>query len=91
MQQRLSFARVLLHRPAWVLMEEATSAFDASTERELLEMLRRELPDSTFVAFGARPAIDQIFDRRIALTRSERAEPLDDASRAASASVKSPR
>ncbi len=45
-QQRLGFARVLLQRPAWIFMEEATDAFDPRSEQMILEMLHRELPSS---------------------------------------------
>ncbi len=45
-QQRLGFARVLLQRPAWIFMEEATDAFDPKGEQLILEMLHRELPDT---------------------------------------------
>ena len=66
-QQRLSFARVLLHRPAWVMMEEATSAFDPSTERQLIEAVFHALPRTAWVAFGVHPLGDRLFDRKIVL------------------------
>lgn len=34
-QQRLSFARVLLHQPAYTLLDEATSALDQTNEEQL--------------------------------------------------------
>lgn len=38
-QQRLSVARVLLKRPAWVFADEATSALDKATEARIYEQL----------------------------------------------------
>ena len=32
-QQRLAFARVLLHKPDWVFMDEATSALDEDIQK----------------------------------------------------------
>lgn len=48
-KQCLAFARVLLSRPDWLFMDEATSAMDAKTEQELLLMLSKELPKTTCV------------------------------------------
>jgi putative ATP-binding cassette transporter len=38
-QQRLSIARVLLHRPRYVVLDEATSALDESNERAIYDLL----------------------------------------------------
>ncbi len=46
--QRLALARVLFHKPKWVVMDEATSALDEKAERELLSILREKLPDTAF-------------------------------------------
>lgn len=69
-QQRLAFARVLLHRPAWVLMEEATDGFDGEGEREMLELLRRELPGTSIVAIRYRNGDRSHYTREIVLQRA---------------------
>jgi ABC-type uncharacterized transport system fused permease/ATPase subunit len=38
-QQRLAFARLLLHQPAWAILDEATSALDADNEALLYGQL----------------------------------------------------
>ena len=38
-QQRLSFARLLLHRPKFAVLDEATSALDDANEQRLYEQL----------------------------------------------------
>ncbi len=43
-QQRIAFARVLLHKPQAVFMDEATSALDEGLEYTLYTLLRIELP-----------------------------------------------
>jgi putative ATP-binding cassette transporter len=69
-QQRLAFARVLLHRPAWVLMEEATDGFDGDGEREMLELLQRELPGVSIVAIRYRNGERSLYGREIVLKRA---------------------
>ena len=53
-QQRLAFARVLIVQPDWVFLDEATSALDEPREKEMYELLRRELPQLGIVSVGHR-------------------------------------
>jgi putative ATP-binding cassette transporter len=53
-QQRLSMARVLLHRPAWVVLDDATSSLDEASERAIHALLAERLAESGFVVFGER-------------------------------------
>ena len=57
-QQRLGFARVLMQRPAWIFMEEATDAFDPKGERLILEMLHRQLPDTAVLTISFHPGLE---------------------------------
>jgi putative ATP-binding cassette transporter len=70
-QQRLAFARVLIHRPAWVLMDEATAALDEEAEASLLAMLREELRETAVVSIGHRPGLAAFHDRTFELVRCE--------------------
>jgi vitamin B12/bleomycin/antimicrobial peptide transport system ATP-binding/permease protein len=56
-QQRLAFVRALLHRPNTLFLDEATSAVDAETEKELYELIIRELPDSTVISIAHRASV----------------------------------
>jgi len=64
--QRLALARSILIKPDWLFLDEATSALDKASEAELLELLRRELPDSTIVILAHREpgnlSIDSVID-----------------------------
>ncbi len=53
-RQRLVLLRLLLQQPRWAFLDEATSALDPQREREVLALLRRELPDTTFVLVAHR-------------------------------------
>jgi ABC-type uncharacterized transport system fused permease/ATPase subunit len=63
-QQRLQFARVLLHMPDWVFLDEATSALDEPAEQALYECLRRELPGTTIVSVGHRSTLRRLHDEQ---------------------------
>ena len=53
-QQRLALARLLLLKPQWAFLDEATSALDVAAERQLLGLLRRELPGTAFIIVAHR-------------------------------------
>ena len=62
-QQRLSFARLLLHRPDWILLAEATNALDKASQREIAELLVAEFPKATILATGHDGLFDGFFKR----------------------------
>ncbi|MBN8940211.1 MAG: ABC transporter ATP-binding protein/permease [Rhizobiales bacterium] len=85
-RQRLALIRLLVERPAWAFLDEPTSALDETAERSLLEWLRRELPETTFVIIAHRRPIGLGPLRELALSpappsadvsdRQARAEPV---------------
>jgi putative ATP-binding cassette transporter len=64
-QQRIGFARALLHRPGWLFLDEASSALDGATEGQLYALLERELPETTWVSIGHRAALERFHRRRL--------------------------
>lgn len=68
-QQQLGFARVLLRRPAWIFMEEATDAFDPEGERQILETLLRELPEATLLNISFHKGLEDLHGRTLSLSR----------------------
>jgi putative ATP-binding cassette transporter len=62
-RQRLSFARMLLHRPDWIFLSEATNALDAEAQREMAALLVKEFPSATIVAVGEAGLPDGFFQR----------------------------
>jgi putative ATP-binding cassette transporter len=62
-QQRLSFARMLLHRPDWIFLAEATNALDEAAQREMAELLVAEIPSAAVVAVGPAGLFDGFVQR----------------------------
>jgi len=54
-QQRLAFARVLVHAPRIVILDEATSALDSANEAALYGRLRES--GTTLISIAHRPAV----------------------------------
>lgn len=68
-QQRLGMARLLLHRPAWIFIENATDAFTPKAEILMMEMLHHELPNSTLMNINLHGATTPFHDRALILDR----------------------
>jgi putative ATP-binding cassette transporter len=62
-QQRLSFARMLLHRPDWIFLAEATNALDEAAQREMAALLVAEFPSAAVVAVGRAGLFNGFFQR----------------------------
>jgi ATP-binding cassette subfamily C protein len=82
--QRLLLAQVLLRQPALAVLDEATGALDAASEREVLDALRRRLPRTALVVVSHRTGLAAMADQllqidgsgvAVALRRREFAEP----------------
>jgi putative ATP-binding cassette transporter len=68
-QQRVAFARIFLHRPHWVFLDEATSSLDEASEARLYRLLNEKLPGSTVVSIGHRATLGEFHGRRMAVER----------------------
>jgi putative ATP-binding cassette transporter len=69
--EQMGFARILLHRPAWIFLDEATSSLDDETQAAVLSGLRSELPNSAVLTFSARSGLEAFHDWTLTLTKSE--------------------
>ncbi len=63
-RQLLAMARVLLQRPDWILLDEATSGLDEEAERGIYEVLLERLPHATVISLGAHASLMDLLPRR---------------------------
>ena len=68
-KQRLTIARVLLHRPDIIVLDEATAALDPKSQDELMKMLSEEMEGLTILSVGHRPELEQFHSRKLTLER----------------------
>ena len=64
-QQRLAIARAVLLRPAWLLLDESTSAVEEKLEAELYAMLKQRLPETTIISIGHRSTLAALHRRHL--------------------------
>ncbi len=68
-KQRLTFARVLLHRPDIIVLDEATSALDPRSQDSIMQLLSDEMEGLTIISVGHRPELEQFHSRKLTLER----------------------
>jgi putative ATP-binding cassette transporter len=61
-QQRVAFARVLLHAPDFVFLDEATSALDPQLEARLYTALIQMLPSAAIISVAHRVELSRFHD-----------------------------
>ncbi|HVE44303.1 MAG TPA: ABC transporter ATP-binding protein/permease [Gammaproteobacteria bacterium] len=64
-QERVAFARVLLHRPDWVFLDETTAMLDFENEEHLYNLLHTTLPHCSVVSIGHHGNLTAYHDQRI--------------------------
>jgi putative ATP-binding cassette transporter len=67
--QRVAFARVLIHKPDWVFLDEGTSALDLPHEAHLFELIKRTLPDCSLISIGHQPSVEVFHDYQFDLSQ----------------------
>ncbi|MBV8766625.1 MAG: ABC transporter ATP-binding protein/permease [Hyphomicrobiales bacterium] len=82
-QQALSFARVLLHAPRWVLLDDALGAVEPEKRERLVEIFRKELAGSAVISTGRANSREDFYGKVLHLRRCPRAERVTAGSSAA--------
>ncbi len=72
-RQRLAIARLLLHRPAVVILDDALGALEEPAQHAMLARLRQDLPDATIISLGQRAAAPGVHDKELVVERSAHA------------------
>ena len=66
-QERLAFARLLLHKPGWVFLDEATAALDEDSQDRVMGLFNDELKNTTVLSIGHRPDLAAYHTRTLQL------------------------
>jgi vitamin B12/bleomycin/antimicrobial peptide transport system ATP-binding/permease protein len=64
-QQRIGFARMLLHRPDWIFFADATDALDDEGQHEMAALLQEEFASATMLAADTRAVFCSFFQRTL--------------------------
>lgn len=66
-QERIAFARLILHRPAWIFLDEATAALDEDSQRHIMGLFDDELKGSAVLSIAHRPDLAAYYTRTLQL------------------------
>ena len=66
-KQRLAFARVLIANPNLVVMDEATSALDLGSQKKLMNLIHKRLPNATIIGVGHQPDLEAFYGRKLVI------------------------
>jgi putative ATP-binding cassette transporter len=69
-QQRIALARMLLHKPDWVIQDEAMSELDEENRRLAEDLFREELAHAALISIGRKDGNGRFYDRIIELQLS---------------------
>jgi len=67
-QQRVGFARALIHRPSILLLDEPATTLEESEARDLYDRLADRLPDTVVVSSGRSAALAGLHHRTLQMT-----------------------
>ena len=68
-QQTLAFARVVLHAPPWVLIDEVLDSLDDEARQSIVDLFVKDLPHTGVIHIGRADAHDHLFSRVLHLVK----------------------
>lgn len=68
-QQILAFARVVLHAPPWLLIDEVLDSLDEDAHRGVLDIFNKDLQHTGVIHIGRAAAHDHLFSRVLHLVK----------------------
>lgn len=68
-QQRLSFARILLHKPKVVFLDEASASLDEGLEDAMYRLLKESLPQTIVISVGHRSTLTMHHDNQLIIQK----------------------
>ncbi len=73
-QQRIAFARVLLRKPDWIFLDEATASLDENVEEQVYCRLKELLPKTTIISIAHRSTVRRHHDNVLFFNVNDRKE-----------------
>jgi len=80
-QQRVGFARMILHKPDWVFLDEATAALDDESQDSMMRIFTEDMPSTTVLSVAHRAGLENFHGRELELIRTEDGATLTKATR----------
>jgi putative ATP-binding cassette transporter len=68
-QQTIAFARLLLHAPPWVLIDEVLDSLDDDARQSILDLFGKDLQHTGVIHIGRAQAHDRVFTRVLHLVK----------------------
>ena len=68
-KQRLAFARIFLHDPDIIVLDEATAALDPESQDKLMALLSSQPESTALISVGHRPELEAFHNRKVVLER----------------------
>jgi putative ATP-binding cassette transporter len=78
-QQIVAFARVVLHAPPWVLIDEVLDALDEDARGAVIEIFTKDLTKTSVIHIGRADGNDHLFSRVLHLVKDPTLRRLDTA------------
>jgi putative ATP-binding cassette transporter len=68
-QHQLAFARLDLHRPDWVVIDEALDMLEGDARKRAMAVLAKRLKSATILYIGRADRADKLFSRTLHLEK----------------------
>ncbi len=73
-RQLLGFARLLVHRPDWLVLEDAMTALDASDKATIMALLAADFAAAAVITIGNGTTLGEFYHRKIMFAREKPAD-----------------
>lgn len=73
-QQRIAFARILLRKPDWLFLDEATASLDEEIEEQVYSRIKELLPKTTIISIAHRSTVKRFHNNVLFFTVNDKKE-----------------
>lgn len=76
--QRLGFARLLIHRPRWIFLQDATDSLSPANEVAMMRLLHDAFPKAAIITIGQPSILGGLYRRHLVFERTNQRAHLRD-------------